>query len=674
MADVTKTIVINAQLKQAQQEFESFDQSVKDTEQSIESLQRDILKLQKQKAQKDPSTESYKKLNKQIQATQIRLKEERMDLKELNKERANAKKKVTEITNAQKKQQQGIMTLDKATGGFITKIKNFNSGIINAISGLSKFRIALLALGIPAIVMAVVSLTQAFKRSEEGQDKMARIMAGLSAVTNQLLDGMANLGTAIIDAFTKPQKTFEKFANGFKKFISDPIGSIKETFTGVKDAIVDVIEETNNEIDQNIKATKMLQDAHKLDRELTVERAKANDQVSKLRLEAEKRDEYTAEQRIALLTQAQQIEEDITNKEIESAQKKLDAQRLQMSLGLNTKEALDKEAELEANLLKLNSKKLRMQRLLQTQITTATNQAIADKQREVDNEIQKEQELEDFKKTVREATVLTEEEEFQLELDKINEKYETLKAQALAQFEDEQLTKDELAEIEAQLEEARQQKITDAKNQNAEEGAKKRKQIEENELNDKIKLMREEEALRQRKLKGASDLINGLQAIAELGGKKSKALAIAGIVTDQVASVSQIISSLGIANAKAVAKSPLTGGQPFVALNTIKAVSEIASGLSASKKAISNLKSNSTSPSTSSATPTGGGGGGSVPATATQVDTPQLATPSIGGASGVNQIAEALGNQPPVQAFVVANDVTTAQSLDRNIVSSSSIG
>ena len=57
MADVTKTIVINAQLKQAQQEFESFDKSVKDTEQSIESLQRDILKLQKAKSQKDPSTE-----------------------------------------------------------------------------------------------------------------------------------------------------------------------------------------------------------------------------------------------------------------------------------------------------------------------------------------------------------------------------------------------------------------------------------------------------------------------------------------------------------------------------------------------------------------------------------------------------------------------------------------
>lgn len=44
------------------------------------------------------------------------------------------------------------------------------------------------------------------------------------------------------------------------------------------------------------------------------------------------------------------------------------------------------------------------------------------------------------------------------------------------------------------------------------------------------------------------------------------------------------------------------------------------------------------------------------------------------GASGTNQLADLLGNQPPVQAFVVSGDVTTAQELDRNIITSASIG
>jgi hypothetical protein len=38
------------------------------------------------------------------------------------------------------------------------------------------------------------------------------------------------------------------------------------------------------------------------------------------------------------------------------------------------------------------------------------------------------------------------------------------------------------------------------------------------------------------------------------------------------------------------------------------------------------------------------------------------------GQSGFNQIAGALGQQEPVQAFVVAGDVTTAQELQNNTI------
>jgi uncharacterized protein with FMN-binding domain len=45
------------------------------------------------------------------------------------------------------------------------------------------------------------------------------------------------------------------------------------------------------------------------------------------------------------------------------------------------------------------------------------------------------------------------------------------------------------------------------------------------------------------------------------------------------------------------------------------------------------------------------------------------------GASDTNQLASAIGQQEqqPVQAYVVSNDVTTAQSLERNIVSGATI-
>ena len=44
---ITKTIVVNADLKKAQEEFDAFDRSVKDTNESIQTLERDLLKLEK---------------------------------------------------------------------------------------------------------------------------------------------------------------------------------------------------------------------------------------------------------------------------------------------------------------------------------------------------------------------------------------------------------------------------------------------------------------------------------------------------------------------------------------------------------------------------------------------------------------------------------------------------
>ena len=113
------------------------------------------------------------------------------------------------------------------------------------------------------------------------------------------------------------------------------------------------------------------------------------------------------------------------------------------------------------------------------------------------------------------------------------------------------------------------------------------------------------------------------------------------------------------ASAAANPKSVLFPAQPF-----IMAGAAIASGL-ANVASIAKQKFQAS----------GSGGGGSA-------SSPNV--PSVGGASpnfnivgdtGVNQLAETLGNsnQQPVKAYVVGNDVTTQQSLDRNIVETASI-
>ena len=63
--------------------------------------------------------------------------------------------------------------------------------------------------------------------------------------------------------------------------------------------------------------------------------------------------------------------------------------------------------------------------------------------------------------------------------------------------------------------------------------------------------------------------------------------------------------------------------------------------------------------------------GGSVPRTSVS----QPPAFNVVGASDTNQLADAIGSQSqePFKAYFVANDVSTAQSMDRNIVEGASI-
>jgi hypothetical protein len=92
----------------------------------------------------------------------------------------------------------------------------------------------------------------------------------------------------------------------------------------------------------------------------------------------------------------------------------------------------------------------------------------------------------------------------------------------------------------------------------------------------------------------------------------------------------------------------------------------IAGSVAGAAKAIADLKSNKKSPSTGSAS---SGVRSATPRA------PQAASFNLVGQGGTNQLAEAIGSQSqqPVRAYVVSGDVTTAQSLDRNIVESASL-
>jgi hypothetical protein len=96
------------------------------------------------------------------------------------------------------------------------------------------------------------------------------------------------------------------------------------------------------------------------------------------------------------------------------------------------------------------------------------------------------------------------------------------------------------------------------------------------------------------------------QFLQQIAGK-NKGVAIAGIVIEQAAAIGKIVANTAVANAKSVAAMPITGGMPWVAINTASAALSIASTIAGAAKSISAIKSAGSDGG-------GGGGGGSKPA------------------------------------------------------------
>jgi len=202
----------------------------------------------------------------------------------------------------------------------------------------------------------------------------------------------------------------------------------------------------------------------------------------------------------------------------------------------------------------------------------------------------------------------------------------------------------------------------------------------------------EREAIRQEELQAQADIQNAsLDLLGQFGSflqqiaGENKKLAIAGVIAEQAAAIGKIVVNTSIANAKAVAASPLTFGQPWVAINTISAGIGIASAIAAAVKAVREIKaSDKGAPAGKTAVPRP-----AAPASAAS-SIPQIAS-TDGEANTGAQIAETIAatqqastervagtmeqqSDKPLKAYVVSGDVSSQQALDRRVAQSATFG
>jgi len=565
------------------------------------------------------------------------------------------------IKKAGETSQETKNTLDTITGGAASKFTKLTGTVGGVIKSFKSLRVAIIASGVGALALAVLAVGKAFTSSEEGQNKFAKLMGVIGVVTGNLMDIFADFGESIISVFEDPKQAIIDFGQSIKKWITGQIeltletvsllgsafkkifkgdfsGALEDAGKATKKFLIDAnpmlqfyksvgkasaefVKQTAEEVKSAQKVADSRAKADKVERKLVVRRAELENKIAQLRLKSREEDKFSAAERKKALLDAQVLEDELLVKEKEVLKLRSDAIELENTFSRSTKENLNAEAEAKAALLRQEAARTNQQRQTQRELNRLNKEIQADENRA------------------------------------LKEKQE-LKAAELKAQEDEEKA---VADAEAAAKKKSDDAIEAKKKEN-----EAIKALNDKKLQDEIAQTKAEEDNRQKQFAVVGNAIGNLQNIFAAFGKESKALAIAGIVTEQVASISKIISNTGIANAKAVAASPLTFGQPFVGINSVTAGLSIAGSVAGAVKAISDLKSNKKSPSTGS--PSSGVRGG-----APQV--PQSPSFNLVGQGGTNQLAEAIGSQSqqPVRAYVVGGDVTTAQSLDRNIIESASL-
>lgn len=538
------------------------------------------------------------------------------------------------------KNRDAVRLLDKATGGAITKFQDFQKGItqgISTVKGLSKtfkgLRVAIAATGIGLIVVALGTIATYW-------DEITGFISGATAElerqqeelerTKKLLNDEVNLlNSQIRLQELKGESTDETLL------------TLRKTLLIQQELVQSQIEEQQLLLDKEIAQKN----------ELTF--------FDKLKASFDIRKGYNYEENLALITaekKASSTEEQI---ELEDKINKLKDERIKIETSLT---ALDVNAE------KRRKKELDDEKKI-------TDELLKQKEQAAKDDIKLQEEID--------KALLTSKQDLRAkELADLDSYYEQLiiKATLAGNVEQETLLALEeqkriaLAEQKAEFKEeddAEAQKIRDDEDKIREEKIKNAQEILDAELelqqkerdfakeslDDTARIFGEETKLGKAALI-AKQLIAAKAFLIDIGALKNKAsITIAEANLDQAKGGEAVASGLGETLKLGFPKAIL----PLIAYGATAAgiIGGIVSAVKSTKKVAASV---------------GGSGSGASPT----VEKPTFSPPAfnIVGQNDTSQLAEAITGQTqaPIKAYVVSNEVTTAQSLDRNIVQGATIG
>ena len=581
----------------------------------------------------------------------------------------------------------GIGKIDKGLSGLDKSSKEASKAVGFMSNAFNKLGVAIKATGIGLVIAALAKLSEIFMQNQRVADLFNTAFEAVSIAFNDFVSFIVDNSGAVVDffksIFENPLESVKELGRSIKANITERFESFLDTlgflasavkkvfsgdFTGALEDVksagkesIDVLTGVNNTVD---KAKEVIDKTTSSIVDYTNKTIKSAKENVKLANQAElaavknqglieKYDRQAEQLRQVRDDESKSIEERIKANEdlakvlddqekamkenaaiaVASAKAELDKNKDNIQLQKAYAEALNEQAAIEAQITGFRSEQqtnanslLREQKDLQNELAL-----IGKSERDIQREELKQQYLEQKELIDREVKdeeeknklLLLAEEDFKTKLKELNDGFD---AEDLA-------TKKANAEAEIKLE-------------------KDKVQSKQQTLDAVVSLLGAETsagkaALVAKQLLSAQEMINEARktiTFASLTGARSSASIAEGTAQTAKIGFPQNI--------------PMLIGY---ALQAAGIVSAITSAIGKTKSVASSL----------------GGGGASTPS----IQKPQatVTTPpsfNIVGASDTNQLADAIGGQTqqPVQAYVVANDVTSAQSMDRNIVEGATLG
>lgn len=541
-------------------------------------------------------------------------------------------------------------------GDIKDKFKDMTAGVRKVIGSFKTLKGAIAATGIGALIVAIGSLVAYFKSSEEGSRKLAIATETLSLLFGKLTEFASDLGEKLLGVFQNPKEALLSFGNLIKSQIENRVigmlellpalgkaiglafkGKFKEAATvagnavgkvtlGVENVVekaqefgekaVEAFQTFTAEVKESVATATQLVDATRALRDqqqkLVVQNAELNQELEKQRKIAEDTT-LSYEERKAALEEVGNIQIQLAKNVADQAKNEEDLLKLQIQ-NANTYEQRE---ELETQLAEATAARIDAQTALNT-----VEQEAAKLGRELDLE-----EL-DRKKTINDMLKAMELENIEDAFVKAQEELNAQEVAALAELDRLRATEEEKEAIVAGF-------------------AEKRKRLKKEEAD-------YEKALQQAVVENDLMLASGaLSAISKLVGENTafgKAAAIATTTIDTYMAAQKAYAS----------QLTLDPTSPIRA--AIAAGVAVANGL-ANVKAIMATK----TPGNAS-TP----GGGAPTRPNIRAFDPSGAQPTgtegaFGGAGSTVTFDQASGTTQPIKAYVVAEDVSSAQEANKKI-------